>query len=84
MFRRKQKGGSIILLHFNPYDTERLDEIITAIRKKGPRCICLGAPGVLRLLDKDAHLPGTGTATMQSNVNSEEVARQVIALMPMY
>jgi peptidoglycan-N-acetylmuramic acid deacetylase len=31
----KAKGGSIILLHFNPYDTERLDEIITAIKEKG-------------------------------------------------
>lgn len=32
---KKASGGSIILLHFNPYDTGRLDEIITGIRDKG-------------------------------------------------
>lgn len=32
---KRVKGGSIILLHFNPYDTERLYEIITAIKEKG-------------------------------------------------
>jgi len=31
---KKVKGGSIVLLHFNPYDTARLDEIITAIKEK--------------------------------------------------
>lgn len=31
---KKVKGGSIILLHFNAYDTEKLDEIITAIKDK--------------------------------------------------
>ncbi len=32
---KKATGGSIILLHFNPYDTGRLDEIITGIQDKG-------------------------------------------------
>lgn len=31
---KRAKGGSIILLHFNAYDTTRLDEIITAIKEK--------------------------------------------------
>ncbi|HEY8420899.1 MAG TPA: polysaccharide deacetylase family protein [Thermoclostridium sp.] len=42
---KKVKGGSIVLLHFNPYDTGKLDEIITAIKEKGltmhllPECL---------------------------------------------
>lgn len=32
---KKASGGSIILLHFNPYDTGRLDEIIEGIQGKG-------------------------------------------------
>lgn len=32
---KKVKGGSIILLHFNPYDTAKLDEIIAKIKEKG-------------------------------------------------
>jgi len=32
---KKAKGGSIVLLHFNPYDTEKLDDIITAVKDKG-------------------------------------------------
>ncbi|HZK26196.1 MAG TPA: polysaccharide deacetylase family protein [Thermoclostridium sp.] len=31
---KKAKGGSIILLHFNQYDTARLDDIITEIKEK--------------------------------------------------
>lgn len=31
----KVKGGSIVLLHFNPYDTAKLDELIAAIKEKG-------------------------------------------------
>lgn len=31
---KRAKGGSIILLHFNAYDTVKLDEIITAIKEK--------------------------------------------------
>jgi peptidoglycan-N-acetylmuramic acid deacetylase len=32
---KKSRGGSIILLHFNAYDTGKLDEIISGIREKG-------------------------------------------------
>ncbi|ANX02207.1 polysaccharide deacetylase family protein [Thermoclostridium stercorarium] len=32
---KKVTGGSIVLLHFNPYDTSRLDDIISAIKEKG-------------------------------------------------
>ncbi len=31
----KSSNGSIILLHFNEYDTTKLDEIITGIKKRG-------------------------------------------------
>lgn len=33
--KSKAKGGSIILLHFNLYDTNRLDEIISSIKGNG-------------------------------------------------
>jgi peptidoglycan-N-acetylmuramic acid deacetylase len=32
---KKARGGSIILLHFNPYDTHNLEDIISGIRNKG-------------------------------------------------
>jgi len=32
---KRVKGGSIILLHFNAYDTYNLDEIISSIKEKG-------------------------------------------------
>lgn len=32
---KKSKGGSIVLLHFNAYDTEKLDEIIQGIKDAG-------------------------------------------------
>jgi peptidoglycan-N-acetylmuramic acid deacetylase len=31
---KKAKGGSIVLLHFNPYDVAKLDEIITEMKAK--------------------------------------------------
>jgi len=34
-FSKKIKGGSIVLLHFNPYDTEKLDDLIDAVKEKG-------------------------------------------------
>jgi peptidoglycan-N-acetylmuramic acid deacetylase len=32
---KRVKGGSIILLHFNAYDTYNLDEIVSSIKEKG-------------------------------------------------
>lgn len=32
---KRAKGGSIILLHFNPYDTEKLEDILTELINKG-------------------------------------------------